>query len=169
MDNIECRFSLLLLEPYEIYFEDFYADMLILETKDGYDGKLKICSKSIVFEPKQIDKPLMKVNYKDCIEISNHKGQMNENKVLKIVTQHYIEMLDGNIIAPYKFQNKQKTSFTFVLKYVSIDECLPKIQQLQRASTLPIYEQNSMVSVMTGSLRLLLLTGVFLSDRNYCL
>lgn len=147
MDNIESRFSLLLLEPYEIYFEDFYADMLIIEPCDGnnLDGKLKICSKSVVFEPKQIDKPLIKVNYKDCLEISNVKGQINENKVLKIVTKHYIEMLDGNIISPYKFKNKQKTSFTFVLKYVSIDECLPKIQQLQRASTLPIYEQNSMV------------------------
>lgn len=149
MDNIESRFSLLLLEPYEIYFDDFFADMST--DSSDLDGKLKICSKSIVFEPKQIDKPLTKINYKDCLEIFGMKGQNCENKTLRIVTQHYVEMLDGNIISPFKFHNKAKTSFTFVLKYVSTDDCLPKIQQLQRASTLPIYEQNSMIATIAFS------------------
>ena len=61
------RFSLLLLEPGEIYFQDAQVTLIHDETKppnaDGNSarGWLKICSKSIVFcpqtDPNQMNKP----------------------------------------------------------------------------------------------------------------
>lgn len=147
MNNTESRFSLLLLEPYEIYFEDFFVDMLECDEKHIVEGKLKICSKSVVFETKQIDRPLIKINYKDCLEINNLKDEASSNEILVIVTKQYAEMLEGNIVAPFTFNNKQNSTFKFILKYVSIEECLPKIKQLNRASTLPIHQQNSMVRI----------------------
>ena len=53
-------------------------------------------------------------------------------------------MLKGNILAPYEFIHKT-TEFLFAFNYVKIDDCLPQILQLLRATTLPTVEQNSMV------------------------
>lgn len=76
------RFSLLLLEPAEIYFEDFSAFMFPLDA-DEHDfekkkqiGRLKMCSKSIVFDPKDINRPLIKIPLKDCISISEWDGEL---------------------------------------------------------------------------------------------
>lgn len=149
MENNDSRFSLLLLEPYEIFFEDFFVELLdVSGTVES--GKLKVCSKSLVFNPKNnYDQPLLRFSYKDCKDINNLKAvdKNQEADVLCISCVQYTEMLEGNVIAPFKFrQQKTLSKFLFVLKYVSIDECLPKIKQLQRAATLPIYEQNSMVN-----------------------
>lgn len=79
------RFSLLLLEPWEIYFEDLSVYLCTTENygdfpKSGSEklGRLKICSKSVVFEPKDIAMPLLKMQYDHCssieeIQISDRK------------------------------------------------------------------------------------------------
>jgi len=76
------RFSLLLLEPAEIYFEDFSAFLFPVDA-DEHDfekkkqiGRLKMCSKSIVFDPKDINKPLIKIPLKECISISEWDGEL---------------------------------------------------------------------------------------------
>ena len=55
-------------------------------------------------------------------------------------------MLEGNVLAPYKFVHK-KTSFQFGFNYANIDHCLSQILQLLRAATLPTAEQNAMVNI----------------------
>jgi hypothetical protein len=76
------RFSLLLLEPAEIYFEDFSAFLFPLDAnqhdfeKKKQIGRLKMCSKSIVFDPKDINKPLIKIPLKECINISEWDGEL---------------------------------------------------------------------------------------------
>uniref|UniRef100_A0A336L9Y2 CSON006095 protein n=1 Tax=Culicoides sonorensis TaxID=179676 RepID=A0A336L9Y2_CULSO len=151
MSSKDSRFSLLLLEPYEIYFEDFHVDLIEQADASITDGKLKICSKSIVFEPKQIEKPLLKLSYKDCFSIETCKDHELKNTLLEVTTSQYVEMLEENIIAPFKFENQHQKKFKFQLKYVTIEDCIPKIEQLRRAATLPIHEQNSMISTIAYS------------------
>ena len=74
------RFSLLLLEPGEIYFTDVGVTLIrdpnksIKEVGNFSRGRLKICSKSIVFVP-QVDQghvdvePLLKFPLCDCTEV----------------------------------------------------------------------------------------------------
>jgi factor associated with neutral sphingomyelinase activation len=76
------------LEPAEIYFEDFSAFLFPLDaTKHDFEkkkqiGRLKMCSKSIVFDHKDINKPLIKIPLKECIKIS----QWDEELATKYVT-----------------------------------------------------------------------------------
>ena len=68
-----CRFTMLLLEPGEIFFEDYSVRMSLQESSSSEknewtDGRLKLCCKSLVFVSKDINQPLIKVQLR---EISN--------------------------------------------------------------------------------------------------
>jgi factor associated with neutral sphingomyelinase activation len=185
------RFSLLLLEPGEIYFTDvavtYYRDTTKSPTADGNHcrGRLKICSKSIVFvpqaNPNQVDmEPLLKFLLCDCTKIvgkisitkyplfSDESFSINlflewlprsfrsplakETNVISLTSKGRVEMLDKNILAPFKFIREVKT-FIFALKYAKVDDHLPLMCQLQRASTLPPVEQNGMVGAIVYSMQ----------------
>lgn len=78
------RFSLLLLEPNEIYFEDFSANLLD-ENGDTcgdqpINGHLKMCSKSLVFDPKDQSQPIIKIAYKNCDEIYQWPGKLDKSE-----------------------------------------------------------------------------------------
>ena len=64
-----CRFSLLLLEPGEIYFQDF--SVTFKSDADGVEqrGRLRLCSKSITFEPIDIKHPIIRINFIACTSI----------------------------------------------------------------------------------------------------
>lgn len=146
------RFSLLLLEPGELYLEDFSCVLLpsdvpeeTLQSKKQV-GRLKMCSKSIVFDPQEFSNPVLKIQFKDCTSIQCSKRIISdeEKDAIDVVCTTFAEMLQGNVIAPYNFIYK-KTKFLFLLTYAKADNCLPQILQLYRASTLLPLEQNSMV------------------------
>ncbi|CAG9772021.1 unnamed protein product [Ceutorhynchus assimilis] len=152
------RFSLLLLDPGEIYFEDFSGTFIPQDaTRKTYDvkrqeGRLKMCSKSLVFEPKDFTKPLIKIHLKDCVVIEEWKGSakfIESKNALSISCKEYIEMLESNVIAPYQF--KESANFLFVLNYANISNCLTMIAQLHRASTLPSVEQSNMIAAIVHS------------------
>lgn len=50
------------------------------------DGHLKMCSKSIVFDPKDISEPIIKIAYKNCEEIFEWPGKLSrkETNVLAV-------------------------------------------------------------------------------------
>ena len=80
-DNYGCqeRFNLLLLEPGEVYFEDFsvyyYPSQLKEDMmKKRQKGRLKICSKSLVFDPLDHTFPILKFLFKDMIDIGKKAG-----------------------------------------------------------------------------------------------
>lgn len=61
---------MLLLDPGEIFFEDYSVQMMLQDsarsTLSGWlDGRLKVCSKSLVFVSKDITQPLIKIPLKD--------------------------------------------------------------------------------------------------------
>lgn len=92
--------------------------------------------------------------------------------VISIKCTQYIELLQGNNLAPYIFKQEQET-FSFELNYALADDILPQICQLHRASTLPVVEQNIMV-ILFHSLNnfskiyiYLFILCLFILDINY--
>ncbi|XP_034244704.1 protein FAN-like [Thrips palmi] len=148
------RFSLLLLEPGEIYFEDYSVILLASDTIKRQDGRLKLCSKSIVFDPKDISKPIIKIPLKDCVSIIElpKKLVMQEegNGGISIECNQYVKMLEGNIVAPYTFQYT-KEKFEFILNYANVPNCLSQMSQLHRAASLSVAEQTTMLAAITFS------------------
>lgn len=150
------RFSLLLLEPNEIYFEDFLVNLINEEPSDDmkvldeqtYIGHLKMCSKSMVFDPKNLELPLIKIAYKNCSRIFIWPGKVNgqELNVLAITCEQYTEMFAKNIVAPYTFKSESRT-FLFNFHYAKVYEYLDQLRQLHRASKLHACEQNDMVNL----------------------
>lgn len=142
-----------MLDPGEIYFEDFSASVIALANNDldNYDnkkqpGRLKMCSKSLVFEPKNISLPLIKIPLRDCKIIEQWKSKskiLKNQNVIHVMCKQYVQMLEGNLIAPYKFCNSG--NYLFELNYAKVEDCLPQICQLHRASTLHAGEQTDMV------------------------
>lgn len=146
---------MLLLEPGEIYFEDFSCTMsenVNLDKETSLHGRLKLCSKSLVFESKDIMKPLIKLLFKDCTDISIVETPIahNSKNIIKVRVKQYVEMLVENILAPYKFKYEVK-DFYYFLDFANAEECLYQMQQLQRASTLHAPEHNSMVATILHS------------------
>lgn len=146
---------MLLLEPGEIYFEDFSCTAcgnLILNKDTSQQGRLKLCSKSLVFESKNITDPLIKFHFKDCAEISivEPSNIGGSNNVIKVQATQYAEMLAENILAPYNFQYTPKTLY-FFFDFANVDDCLALMEQLKRASTLRSPEHNSMIATILHS------------------
>lgn len=61
------RFSLLLLSNNETYYEDFSVDAYPRDVADRVAmqrtmrGRLKVCSRSLLFDPKDASQPILKV------------------------------------------------------------------------------------------------------------
>ncbi|XP_029048246.1 protein FAN-like isoform X1 [Osmia bicornis bicornis] len=151
------RFTMLLLEPGEIFFEDYSVQMKVLDISSSQDqwidGRLKLCSKSLVFVNKDINQPLIKIQLKETIAVDQCKSNTALAKcgnVLMIQCKQYVEMLEKNILAPYKFVHENAT-FYFYFNYAKVDDCLPQILQLLRAATLPTAEQNAMIMAIVHS------------------
>lgn len=75
---------MLLLEPGEIFFEDYSAQMRFCEnleskSNEWIEGRLKVCSKSLVFVNKDITQPLIKIQLKETIsaEICNSSNTIS--------------------------------------------------------------------------------------------
>ncbi|KAI9565432.1 hypothetical protein GHT06_009224 [Daphnia sinensis] len=141
------RFSLLLLEPGEIYFEDFSVTYTC-STQDSsippQRGRLRLCSKSAMFEPTDVKHPILKISLSYCSSV------FKEENSIVVQCNQLTEMLANNIVAPYVFLKK-----TFILKftfhYATSEECLYRLSQLHRASTLPPKEQQEMMEAIIHS------------------
>lgn len=61
---------MLLLEPGEYYFEDYIASIAVTEDNTWTSGRLKVCSLSLVFDPKDYHKPILKIPFTQCGSIT---------------------------------------------------------------------------------------------------
>ena len=84
-----------------------------------------------------------------------------EKHLLSVEFKSFIETMNCNVVGPFKFL-RQKGKFVFSLRYCHLDECLPTILQLQRASTLPPVDQNAMIAAFVYSRQMR-------TDFNSCL
>lgn len=173
--SLSNRFSLILLEPGEIYFEDFlvyYYEMNSpfesLTQKSLIKGNLKICSKSFLFDPIDIKYPLIKFNYKFIRKIHNfYDNQLNESynflktssddlqrkKCFAVDIKQTYNIKANNKINPYCI-NKRKNEtdlhyFEFI--FTNCSEALDLLLQLHRASTLDYEQEEVMIQLILKS------------------
>lgn len=114
------------------------------------NGHLKMCSKSIVFDPKNVTLPIIKIAYKNCDKISiwPNKLDRSETNVLAINCSQFAEMLPKNVVAPYSFRVEHRV-FLFNFHYAKVEEYINQLCQLHRASDLHAIDQNDMVNRMS--------------------
>lgn len=96
---------MLLLDPGEILFEDYSVSMKILEPDESewLDGRLKLCSKSLVFVSGDVHQPLMKIQFKDTT-LAN-KASSNELRPRYMQFRHAFIMIICNIHLNLKYCN----------------------------------------------------------------
>lgn len=92
--------------------------------------------------------------------------------MLSVDCKRHVEMLEKNILAPYRFIH-QNTVFHFCFNYAKIEDCLPLILQLHRAASLVTVEQNAMVIFLFCLLNIKKFIKVFndtfdFEDYGYC-
>uniref|UniRef100_A0A131YA21 Putative neutral sphingomyelinase n-smase activation associated factor fan n=1 Tax=Ixodes ricinus TaxID=34613 RepID=A0A131YA21_IXORI len=155
------RFSLLLLEPGEIYFKDYSVYLYPDNVSEAearrrcQKGRLKICSKSLLFVPEDVNQPILKFPLNESSIVERWTGPLmsklySKNSVMSLKNDQVVEMLEGNFIRPYVFKRK-RVAYLFSLTYGSIEECCRHISQLTRASTLSAAEHDVMVAAMVLS------------------
>ena len=156
------RFSLLILEPGEIYFED-YLVYYHQPRKGSYEssslppaikGNLKVCSKSLVFDPLDFSRPLIKFAYKNLERIELAEQDV---KRFALSTRQTVQCKANNKIGAYtvlravagKDKSPAESSgvekHEFELIFTSTDDSLDLMQQLHRASTLNDYEKEDIM------------------------
>ncbi|XP_072898011.1 protein FAN isoform X2 [Hemitrygon akajei] len=114
------RFTLLLLDLEEYYF-DHHTFYHVFTNNKGEErtikGSLKICSKSLIFEPDQISEPILKFPFRDCSRIEEiedkHSGNpFEENRICGFcITCHQICLIkEQSVVAPYKIERLHRAS-----------------------------------------------------------
>lgn len=65
-------------------------------------GWLKVCSKSLVFEPHDAFEPLLKFAFRDCTKIADlSRGLRTVPELFGVTCERVYEMRANNVIAPY--------------------------------------------------------------------
>uniref|UniRef100_G3RMY1 Neutral sphingomyelinase activation associated factor n=1 Tax=Gorilla gorilla gorilla TaxID=9595 RepID=G3RMY1_GORGO len=156
------RFSLLLLNLEEYYFEQHRANH-ILHKGSHHErkirGSLKICSKSVIFEPDSISQPIIKIPLRDCIKIGKH-GENGANRhftkaksggISLIFSQVYF-IKEHNVVAPYKIE-RGKMEYVFELDVPGkVEDVVETLLQLHRASCLDkLGDQTAMITAILQS------------------
>lgn len=198
--NSSSRFSLILLEPGEIYFEDYlvyYHELKCPFTTSGQEehnyqysanqqqtlindeqslkklkGNIKICSKSIVFDPINTNYPLIKFQFKSIEKIeqfddneineeediySDLKTVKTSNKLMKkcfaISAKQVTKCKINNKIGPYNVVKREKSTdkhyFQFI--FTDVNDSLDLMRQLHRASTLDYEQEDIMLQLILKS------------------
>eukprot|EP00795_Rhopilema_esculentum_P001333 gene1333-15731_t len=157
------RFTLLVLAPGEIYFEDFSVFYYPIEKSEDeafkrkQKGRLKLCSKSLVFDPIDSSYPMLKLQYKDLVSIGKWDGSLlsrlaSQGDILMVETKQCIQMKESGLLGPYK-HIREKKKHLFSLNFGSLSTTLPLIEQLHRASTLNPHDEASMIATIVQSIQ----------------
>uniref|UniRef100_K7FV55 Neutral sphingomyelinase activation associated factor n=2 Tax=Pelodiscus sinensis TaxID=13735 RepID=K7FV55_PELSI len=122
-------------------------------------GSLKICSKSIIFEPDEKMPPIIKIPLRDCISIDAPEDNDANNPftwyipgVISVVSNQAFLIKEQNIIAPYKTE-RGKTEYLFQLDVAGkADDVIQTLLQLNRASHLDkMGDQAAMITAILQS------------------
>ena len=168
-------FSLYNLSANEIYFEDYivvYEDTSQTDEPKKVKGRLKICSKSLVFVPNDVRSPMIKILYEKISKIEDSRKNelsltdstlvsspttINRNKSNSVVLicSSVTFMSAHGRIEPYTTDyTTHRILLDFV--YTSVEDCLSVVGQLYRSTTLPFPEQVMMIeSIVQGRLKML--------------
>ncbi|XP_029935357.1 protein FAN [Myripristis murdjan] len=147
------RFSLLLLDLEEYYFEQHTAHQVTANSakERKIRGSFKVCSKSIIFDPEDITEPILKIPLRDCkcIEVvEKERNPFNETKPpsISISCGQVCYIKESNVIAPYRIERGGQ-SLTFQLEvWNKTEDVVQILLQLHRASCLEkLGDQTAMI------------------------
>lgn len=147
------RFNLLLLEYGEYFLEDKGVHLVPIPN-DGSDsslekseamklqGRIKMCSRSLVFEPQDLKKPLIKFPFKSMttnvesfsrLYARNYRTLVDISRYFTFECTNYFEMKSDSIIGPYKFVEfpEKPCKVVFSLTHSDLDSFLGKVTVLK--------------------------------------
>lgn len=163
-------FSLYNLSSREIYFEDYIVSYEDNRSQNKTKGRLKVCSKSLVFVPDDSQMSMIKILYKNIEQfedarrnslsltdstIFSDRKKTGHNLNRLILHCSSVTLIYGrNRIEPYNIEHNQRT-ISFEFQYTSVEDCLSVIGQLYRSTTLSFPEQMMMIeSIVQGRLKI---------------
>ncbi|XP_075994237.1 protein FAN [Genypterus blacodes] len=137
------RFSLLLLDLEEYYFEQHTAHQVTPRSANQRKirGSFKVCSRSVIFDPEDIDEPILKILLRDCKKIEIVDKEQNpfaepKPPTISILSGQVFYIKESNVIAPYRTERQEK-KVTFQLEVWSkTEDVVHTLHQLHRASCL---------------------------------
>ncbi|CAM4532733.1 unnamed protein product [Leuciscus chuanchicus] len=160
-DRVKERFSLLLLDLEEHYFEQHTAYNLTNSSPEANrrtSGSLKICSKSVIFEADDAKEPILKIPLKDCegivaLEESAHNPFIESKPACILIETKQIYLIkEENVVAPYKYERGER-KVTFQLEASGkTEDVVQMLLQLHRASCLDkLGDQTAMIAAILQS------------------
>ncbi|DBA77988.1 hypothetical protein WJX77_012160 [Trebouxia sp. C0004] len=133
------RFTLLLLEEEEEYVADFVASCAWPTAVQGnvqqvkcMPGSLRLCSKSVFFEPDDVRVPIVRIPF---LFVQQLEG-INLS-TLSLATTQVVKMKANTADAPYVIQRGAPTHWQFNLTYATVDQFLVMAHEQLAASRLP--------------------------------
>ncbi|MEQ2283404.1 hypothetical protein AMECASPLE_010856 [Ameca splendens] len=148
------RFSLLLLDLEEYYFEQHTAYHVSSDSRKEKKirGSFKVCSRSIIFDPDGLAEPIIKIPLRDCQKIEfveKENNPFNDPKppVITVSCKQVIFIKESNVIAPHRNERGSK-NLTFELDVWSkTEDVVQTLLQLHRASCLDkLGDQTAMIA-----------------------
>ncbi|XP_010781480.1 protein FAN [Notothenia coriiceps] len=153
------RFSLLLLDLEEYYFEQHtaYHVTTCSEKERKVRGSFKVCSRSVIFDPEDVSEPILKIPLRDCKKIEFVERESNpfndpRPSVISISCVQAIYIKESNVIAPYRNERGAK-KVTFQLEdWSKTEDVVQTFLQLHRASCLEkLGDQTAMIAAILQS------------------
>jgi factor associated with neutral sphingomyelinase activation len=135
------RFTPLLLDPGEYYFEDYAAvlfhpgdsdpELIPVASRVQLKGWFRICSNSILFDPQNQKYPIFRAKYRDVISVDPIKAPGSEN-LLVVQIKRTILCKENNKASPYSFKELGPNSGSFVFSFsiTSLTSVLPFLRNL---------------------------------------
>eukprot|EP01104_Vermistella_antarctica_P008506 TRINITY_DN212_c0_g5_i5.p1 TRINITY_DN212_c0_g5~~TRINITY_DN212_c0_g5_i5.p1 ORF type:complete len:1247 (-),score=410.29 TRINITY_DN212_c0_g5_i5:2155-5895(-) len=173
------RFSLLMLQEGEHYFDDFSAFMYPSDVRDSLalkrriKGRLKLCSMSLVFVPDDSRLAITRLPFDSAAGIEKWTAPLvsslsGKAELFAMRTTQVVEMYTNNVAAPYKFISTAESgttsgggnssssssggddvSYRFSLNYVSLSTFLLRARELIHIARLPIMERETRIRHIT--------------------
>lgn len=139
------RFDLLLLGEDEYYLSDESAEFYTEQKK--IKGRIKICSRSLFFDPADERLPVIKYDFQFVTQIESFAGlSAMTSDMFVLYTTQIVEMRANNIIDPYVFK-KGDYQHKFSLNYVSLTDFLSRVERLYKINkTYPRYEGQELIN-----------------------
>lgn len=130
------RFTMLLLEDEEFYVTECVVECLLFLPRlvsdilgavpESLPGQLRICTKSIFFEPDDVRIPLVRIPFAYMEELHGRTS----NGDIHISTSSYTTMKPEGRDEPYEFFKGEMSRWSFHLTYAAVEDMLPNMQQM---------------------------------------
>lgn len=139
MSSKGVRFTLLQMEAGEAYV----SDVIVFHTPSQHtphhplprsSGRLRICSRSLIFEPDLHELPILRVPFKAITTIEPVRG--GRDHVFRVLTTELVSLFNFSKPGPYKI-HKGLQEHTFTTQHSSLHTILPLLMPLLSSAQLP--------------------------------